>query len=50
VWLWSSATGAAPKEVDRLWQAFLHRFDLEHTFRLFKQVGGAPGLPDCGSL
>jgi hypothetical protein len=29
VWLWSSATGAAPDEVDRCWQAFLHRFDLE---------------------
>jgi hypothetical protein len=40
VWLWSSATGAAPAEVDRLWQAFLRRFDLEHTFRLFKQVLG----------
>ncbi len=35
VWLWFSRTGAAPDEVDRLWQAFLRRFDLEHTFRLF---------------
>jgi DDE superfamily endonuclease len=40
VWLWSSATGAAPEEVDRCWQAFLRRFDLEHTFRLFKQILG----------
>jgi hypothetical protein len=40
VWLWSSATGTAPGQVDRLWQAFLRRFDLEHTFRLFKQVLG----------
>jgi hypothetical protein len=40
VWLWFSRTGAAPAEVDRLWQAFLRRFDLEHTFRLFKQVLG----------
>jgi hypothetical protein len=40
VWLWSSRTGAGPGEVDRLWQAFLRRFDLEHTFRLFKQVLG----------
>ena len=40
VWLWSSRTGAVPDEVDRLWQAFLRRFDLEHTFRLFKQVLG----------
>jgi hypothetical protein len=48
VWLWFSRTGAAPGEVDRLWQAFLRRFDLEHTFRLFKQVLGwtAPKIRD----
>ncbi len=48
IWLWSSATGAAPGEVDRLWQAFLRRFDLEHTFRLYKQVLGwtAPQIRD----
>ena len=40
VWLWFSRTGATPAEVDRCWQAFLRRFDLEHTFRLFKQVLG----------
>ncbi|NGO08654.1 hypothetical protein G5C60_13760 [Streptomyces sp. HC44] len=28
-------TGA---DVDLRWQAFLRRFDLEHTFRLFKQT------------
>jgi hypothetical protein len=39
-WLWWSATGALPAEVDRCWQSFLRRFDLEHTFRLFKQVLG----------
>jgi hypothetical protein len=31
VWLWSSVTGATPTEVNRWWQAFLRRFDLEHT-------------------
>jgi hypothetical protein len=48
VWLWSSQTGATPAGVDRLWQAFLRRFDLEHTFRLFKQVLGwtAPKIRD----
>jgi DDE superfamily endonuclease len=48
VWLWSSVTGAPPADVDRLWQAFLRRFDLEHTFRMFKQVLGwtAPKLRD----
>jgi len=40
VWLWFSRTSATPAEVDRCWQAFLRRFDLEHTFRLFKQVLG----------
>jgi DDE superfamily endonuclease len=40
MWLWSSASGAGADEVDRLWQAYLRRFDLEHTFRLFKQVLG----------
>jgi len=40
VWLWCSVTGTPPAGVDRLWQAFLRRFDLEHTFRLYKQVLG----------
>jgi hypothetical protein len=40
VWLWSSRTGAKPTHVDRLWQAFLRRFDLEHTFRFWKQTLG----------
>ena len=31
VWLWYSRTGAAPGEVDRCWQAFLRRFDLERS-------------------
>ena len=48
VWLWWSAAGALPADVDRCWQAFLRRFDLEHTFRLFKQVLGwtAPKIRD----
>jgi hypothetical protein len=48
VWLWWSRTGALPHDVDRLWQSFLRRFDLEHTFRLFKQVLGwtAPKIRD----
>jgi hypothetical protein len=40
VWLWSSVTGAPPAQVDRCWQAFLRRFDLEHTFRMLKQTLG----------
>lgn len=48
VWLWWSGTGADAADVDRLWQAFLRRFDLEHTFRLFKQTLGwtAPKIRD----
>jgi len=40
VWLWSSATGLDAAQVDRLWQAYLRRFDIEHTFRFFKQTLG----------
>ena len=40
VWLWSSAPANAEDEVTRCWQAYLRRFDLEHTFRLFKQTMG----------
>jgi len=49
VWLWSSRTGATPADIDRLWQAFLRRFDLEHTFRLLKQTLGwtAPKIRDA---
>jgi hypothetical protein len=48
VWLWCSVTGASPAAVDRLWQSFLRRFDLEHTFRMFKQILGwtTPKLRD----
>jgi hypothetical protein len=40
VWLWSSRTDMSGADVDLRWQAFLRRFDLEHTFRLFKQTLG----------
>ncbi|GCB53137.1 hypothetical protein SNL152K_10494 [Streptomyces sp. NL15-2K] len=40
VWLWSSATGTTGEDVDLRWQAFLRRFDLEHTFRMMKQTLG----------
>jgi DDE superfamily endonuclease len=46
VWLWYSRIDQKVSDVDRLWQAFLRRFDIEHTFRLFKQTLGwtAPKL------
>jgi hypothetical protein len=40
VWLWSSTTGATAADINRCWQSFLRRFDLEHTFRLLKQTLG----------
>ncbi|WSB38895.1 transposase [Streptomyces scopuliridis] len=40
VWLWWSGTGATTADVDRCWQSFLRRFDLEHTFRMLKQTLG----------
>ncbi|WP_371572383.1 NF041680 family putative transposase [Streptomyces sp. NBC_01314] len=40
VWLWSSKTGMTGADVDLRWQAFLRRFDLEHTFRMIKQTLG----------
>nr|WP_232838458.1 DUF6192 family protein [Streptomyces geranii] len=40
VWLWWSGTGTTEADVDRCWQSFLRRFDIKHTFRLFKQTLG----------
>jgi hypothetical protein len=40
VWLWWSGTAATTEDVNRCWQSFLRRFDLEHTFRLPKQTLG----------
>ncbi|KOU72612.1 transposase [Streptomyces sp. MMG1533] len=40
VWLWWSGTDADAADAERLWQAYLRRFDIEHTFRLFKQTLG----------
>jgi hypothetical protein len=40
LWLWSSRAGTCAGQVDRAWQAFLRRFDIEHMFRFFKQAFG----------
>ena len=40
VWLWSSRAGVTGEQVNRTWQAFLRRFDIEHTFRFLKQQLG----------
>jgi len=48
LWLWTSRPEATAEQVDSAWQAFLRRFDLEHTFRFVKQQLGwtAPKLRD----
>lgn len=40
LWLWWTAPEGTVFDLDRLWRAYLRRFDLEHTFRFFKQVLG----------
>lgn len=40
VWLWTSAVGIDQEAVTRCWQAYLRRFDLEHTIRFEKQTLG----------
>ena len=40
VWLWYSRPELTNSELNRLWRAFLRRFDLEHTFRFLKQTLG----------
>lgn len=48
LWLWTSDPAVPAADVDRAWQAFLRRFDIEHTFRFFKQTLGwtTPKLRD----
>jgi hypothetical protein len=40
VWLWTTAATASADELDRAWQGYLRRFDIEHTFRFLKQQLG----------
>lgn len=40
MWLWCSDPGLDAATMDRAWQLFLRRFDLEHTFRFIKQALG----------
>ena len=62
LWLWASDPAAGPAEITVLWQAYLRRFDLEHTFlprgsaRLLHDValarhvpGSATDLRGCGA-
>ena len=39
MWLWASSPAPPSSEITTLWQAYLRRFDLEHTFLLQGSVG-----------
>ena len=51
VWLWYSGVDLPAADADRLWHAFLRRFDIEHTFRMLKQTLGwtCPKIRDPGA-
>jgi len=38
LWLWRA--GAGMPDLDLIWRAYLHRFDIEHTYRLAKHTLG----------
>ena len=38
LWIWWHGPGEP--DLDLLWRAYVRRFDLEHTFRFFKQTLG----------
>jgi hypothetical protein len=42
LWLWWHAPPGAPEaqipDLDRVWRAYIRRYDLEHTFRFLKQT------------
>jgi hypothetical protein len=40
VWLWWHGPYESDLDLDRVWRAYLRRFDIEHTFRFAKQVLG----------
>lgn len=40
LWLWTNAYSLTTAQADKYWQAYLRRFDLEHSFRFLKQTLG----------
>jgi hypothetical protein len=40
LWLWHTAPTGTVFDLDLLWKTYLRRFDIEHTFKLFKAVLG----------
>jgi hypothetical protein len=48
LWLWTSDPTMTGLDIDRAWQAFLRRFDLEHTFRFLSRPSAGPP-PSCAT-
>ena len=40
LWLWWHGPYGAAPDLELIWRAYVRRFDLEHTFRFFKQTFG----------
>ena len=40
LWLWHTAPAGTVFDLDLLWKTYLRRFDIEHTFKLFKALLG----------
>jgi hypothetical protein len=41
LWLWWAGPDATTPDLDRVWRAYIRRFDIEHTIRFAKQTLGA---------
>jgi DDE superfamily endonuclease len=41
LWLWWTGPDPATLDLDRVWRAYIRRFDIEHTIRFARQVLGA---------
>ena len=41
LWLWWAGPEGATPDLDRVWRAYIRRFDIEHTIRFAKQALGA---------
>src|SRR6266487_3168515 len=41
LWLWWTGPPASTADLDRIWRAYIRRFDIEHTIRFAKQTLGA---------
>jgi hypothetical protein len=45
LWLWWHGPAPDDLDLDRVWRAYIRRFDIEHTIRFAKQLPGPLGAP-----